>query len=737
MKDGILCFAVQVKVFTCMIMGDWDAQKILDKYIHDYMKRKNMHETAEIFAQEANVDDKAAVAIDAPEGFLKEWWSLFWDVFSSRLESSSQAAAATGNVPQNFPPVMPRPPMSQQTIANMQLNPFASSPRPELNQQAMSAVQTLCPMLPMPEMNQQVMSAMPNLQLEAFANFPANPGFEMYEQEYLKRSARELAANLQLLDVDKMTPMLPSSSKSSCQPQTILQNTQQQQIAEENQNQKTSEKFHLQLARDGRHGINIEASKAAGPITGGAPRASDRKKRVSDAGKGKSIQQIPVLGHLLTSAVLSFPATRHQVSNSSASVPEQQQQISAFAGHYQQYHLVPEAQKVGKPTLSASGSLCNLASSMLIDGDSSGKVLQLPGDTQIIGLGKVAQQHALGAQSGRKRKTASNLVPVGSAMDGKDTEVEKPMDEDIQQQFSHDNDNPIDMSFSFKEVGRLHSSNNKLLCCHFTSTGRLLAGAGFEKKILIWDMESSSVDVIEGHSNIITDVRFRPNSTVFATSSFDKTVQIWDASEPKKHPFKLGGHSEHVMSLDFHPRQGNLLCSCDSGKEMRIWNVNKQICTQVSQGVSKQVRFQPRHGDFLASIAGNVVNLIDIETNAITCQLKGHAKDIRSFCWDTSGKYIAAVSEDSARMWTINSSGRCIYELHHSGDQFESCTFHPGYSQLMVIGTYQTLELWNPTDSNRTQSYHAHDGIIAALTDSPHTETIASASHDMWLKLWK
>lgn len=35
----------------------------------------------------------------------------------------------------------------------------------------------------------------------------------------------------------------------------------------------------------------------------------------------------------------------------------------------------------------------------------------------------------------------------------------------------------------------------------------------------------------EEHAHIITDVRFRPNSTQLATSSFDKTIKIWDASD--------------------------------------------------------------------------------------------------------------------------------------------------------------------------------------------------------------
>lgn len=34
----------------------------------------------------------------------------------------------------------------------------------------------------------------------------------------------------------------------------------------------------------------------------------------------------------------------------------------------------------------------------------------------------------------------------------------------------------------------------------------------------------------EDHQYLITDVRFRPNSTQLATASFDKSVRLWDAA---------------------------------------------------------------------------------------------------------------------------------------------------------------------------------------------------------------
>lgn len=34
----------------------------------------------------------------------------------------------------------------------------------------------------------------------------------------------------------------------------------------------------------------------------------------------------------------------------------------------------------------------------------------------------------------------------------------------------------------------------------------------------------------EEHQYLITDVRFRPNSTQLVTASFDKSVRLWDAA---------------------------------------------------------------------------------------------------------------------------------------------------------------------------------------------------------------
>ncbi|XP_059316149.1 uncharacterized protein LOC132066992 [Lycium ferocissimum] len=411
------------------------------------------------------------------------------------------------------------------------------------------------------------------------------------------------------------------------------------------------------------------------------------------------------------------PVISHQVVHPSVMVPTKREQFQRTTS-FPQLDALPNV---------AVQTLDNLKHPAPMLGDTNQRISEnLQADQQSTG-----KQPAV--QSDRKRKTPSSSLPLV----GKEKNTAAGLVSALESFTAPARAQAEREGLSFKEINNLHATNNKLLCCHFNSQGDLLATAGQDRKVLIWELGNDNVNSGEGHAHFVTDIRFRPDSMVFATSSFDRTVKIWDAAKPSK-PFQnLAGHAGHVMSIDFHPTKVNLLSSCDSEDEIRLWDVNKGDFTLIFKGGSRQVRFQPQLGDFLASSTGNIINIFDVQTNSIQKKLQGHIKDVRSICWDMSGNYMASVSEDSARIWSV-CEGKCIHELCSSGNKFQSCTFHPGYAQLLVIGSDELLELWNPIfQSNITRTYSAHTGIISSLADSPSKGTIASVSHDEWIKIWQ
>lgn len=322
------------------------------------------------------------------------------------------------------------------------------------------------------------------------------------------------------------------------------------------------------------------------------------------------------------------------------------------------------------------------------------------------------------------------------------------LDDNVESFLSHDNADlrdtggrgmDISKGFSFTEVNSVRASANKVVCCHFSSDGKLLASGGHDKKAVLWYADTLKPKAtIEEHSAIITDVRFSPSMARLATSSFDKTVRVWDADNSGFSLRTFTGHTASVMSLDFHPNKDDLICSCDGDGEIRYWSINNGSCARVFKGGMAQVRFQPRLGRYLAAAAENVVSVLDVETQTCRHSLKGHTKPIHSVCWDPSGDRLASVSEDSVRVWSFasGSEGECIHDLSCNGNKFHSCVFHPTYSSLLVIGCYQSLELWNMTE-NKTMTLPAHERLIASLAVSTVAGLVASASHDSIVKLWK
>ncbi|MBA0838720.1 hypothetical protein Goarm_004516, partial [Gossypium armourianum] len=367
--------------------------------------------------------------------------------------------------------------------------------------------------------------------------------------------------------------------------------------------------------------------------------------------------------------------------------------------------------------------------------------------------------------------------PSNQLWDDKDLELQADMDrfvedgsldDNVESFLSHDDTDPRDAvgrcvdvtkGVTFMELNSVRASSSKVTCCHFSSDGKLLASGGHDKKAVLWYTDTlKPKSTLEEHSCLITDVRFSPSMSRFATSSFDKTVRVWDADSPGYSLRTFSGHSGNVMSLDFHPTKDDLICSCDGDGEIRYWSINHGSCARVFKGGTApgtaQLRFQPRFGKYLALAAENVVSILDAETQTCRHSLQGHTKLIHSVCWDLSGELLASVSEDSVRVWSFRSGseGECVHELSCNGNKFHSCVFHPTSPSLLVIGCYQasnflvhlvrptftmpSLELWNMTEG-KTKTLSAHEGLIAALAVSPVTGLVSSASHDKFIKLWK
>ncbi|WJX52104.1 hypothetical protein P8452_38247 [Trifolium repens] len=289
--------------------------------------------------------------------------------------------------------------------------------------------------------------------------------------------------------------------------------------------------------------------------------------------------------------------------------------------------------------------------------------------------------------------------------------------------------------YSIQHLTRFQSDQT-LLYCDISSGGKIVASGGMGMKPFVCYIETrDSVTTSEAHSSYILDVRFQAGSTIFATSSTDKTVKLWDANIPVRLVSTFDGHNGPVRSLDFHPFE-EALCSSDND-EIKVWDLNqKDLITSSNEGGSK-VRFQPVSGMLLAVAKRNIITILDYQSMGVMYRLQGHTKNIYSLCWNSTGQTIASVSEDAVRVWSLSLGGQCIYEYPSEENKLMSIVFHPRHRNVLVVGGYKWMELLILENGKiRCISAFSRRVSVPGLAACTANESIAT-THDSVVNIWK
>nr|CAG8436734.1 10142_t:CDS:2 [Entrophospora candida]CAG8458675.1 7423_t:CDS:2 [Entrophospora candida] len=101
-----------------------DEQRILFVYIYDFLKKNGATETAKVYLSEVDITkhykpvdgangSSAAdndsnslpdveLPVNAPEGFLYEWWNVFWDIYSAKVKQNGGTGEARSYIEQQM-----------------------------------------------------------------------------------------------------------------------------------------------------------------------------------------------------------------------------------------------------------------------------------------------------------------------------------------------------------------------------------------------------------------------------------------------------------------------------------------------------------------------------------------------------------------------------------------------------------------------------------------------------------
>ncbi|XP_077448924.1 notchless protein homolog 1 [Stigmatopora argus] len=104
----------------------------------------------------------------------------------------------------------------------------------------------------------------------------------------------------------------------------------------------------------------------------------------------------------------------------------------------------------------------------------------------------------------------------------------------------------------------------------FSPDTRLLASASFDKSVKIWDGRTGKYLIsLRGHVGSVYQVAWSADSRLLVSGSSDSTLKVWDVKSGKL-KIDLPGHADEVFAVDWSP-DGQRVVSGGKDKCLRIW----------------------------------------------------------------------------------------------------------------------------------------------------------------------
>ena len=271
----------------------------------------------------------------------------------------------------------------------------------------------------------------------------------------------------------------------------------------------------------------------------------------------------------------------------------------------------------------------------------------------------------------------------------------------------------------------------------FRPNGVMLASASWDQTVRLWNVNTGQLlHTLTGHTNDVMSVTFSPDGQTLASASWDGTIRLWNPNNGKLKR-TLTGHRGGVASVIFSP-DGRTLASGSADRTIRLWNAQTWKLEKTLTGhtdVVEIVAFSPDGKTLVSGSRDTTIRLWNPQNGKSKSTLTEHTAPVNTLALSPNGRTFASGSRDrSIRLWNPN-NGKYQRTLAADTDWVNPVAFSPDGETLLIGG--RGISLWDTKTGQYKKPLAGNIGGAISVIFSPDGRTVASGSADHKVRLWE
>lgn len=235
----------------------------------------------------------------------------------------------------------------------------------------------------------------------------------------------------------------------------------------------------------------------------------------------------------------------------------------------------------------------------------------------------------------------------------------------------------------------------------------ILVSGSRDKTLIIWNLGEkkkedhfgSPMKCLTGHNHFVTDLDITNDNVHVISSSWDKTMRLWDIRYGKCIR-KFIGHQKEIETVCFSNDNCKVF-SAGHEKKLALWNVLAQMKSQSNdetvnhrEWVTKVRYSASAKNDYYASVGRD--GRLKLWNGNLKCiaSIKAHDNYINALALSLNGQYIVTGGKDaSVKVWDYHDLSKPYVE-YKTESEINALAFNKQY-QLIAVATDKNVKVWD------------------------------------------